>query len=56
LRLCIDYKELNALTIKIDELLGQLQGSSCYSKLDLRQGNYQVRIKEEDIPKIAFNT
>jgi hypothetical protein len=63
LRLCVDYMGLNTLTIKnkyllplIDELFDQLQGSCCYSKMDLRQGYYQVRIKEEDIPKIAFNT
>jgi hypothetical protein len=62
LRLCIDYRGLNTLTIKnkyslplIDELFDQLQGSYCFSKLDLRQGYYQVRIKE-DIPKTAFNT
>jgi hypothetical protein len=63
LRLCIDYRGLNTLTIKnkyplplIDELFDQLQGSCCYSKMDLRQGYYQVRIKEEDTPKTAFNT
>jgi hypothetical protein len=63
LRLCIDYRGLNTLTIKnkyplplIDELFDQLQGSCCYSKMYLRQGYYQVRIKEEDIPKTAFNT
>jgi hypothetical protein len=40
----------------INELFHQLQESCCYSKMDLRQGYYQVRIKEEDIPKTAFNT
>jgi hypothetical protein len=62
LRLCIDYKGLNNLTIKnkyplllIYELFDQLQGPCCYSKLDLRQGYYQVWIKKEDIPKTAFN-
>jgi hypothetical protein len=63
LRLCINYRGLNNLIIKnkyplllIDELFNQLQGSCCYSKLDLWQGYYRVRIKEEDIPKTAFNT
>jgi hypothetical protein len=63
LRLYIDYRGLNTLTIKnkyplplIDELFDQLQGSCWYSKMDLRQGYYQVRIKEEDILKTAFNT
>jgi hypothetical protein len=63
LRMCIDYSGLNDVTIKnkyplpmIDELFDQLQGAGCYSKLDLRQGYYQVKVKEEDIPKTAFNT
>jgi hypothetical protein len=63
MRLCIDIRGLNTLTIKnkyplplTDELFDQLQESCCYSKLDLRQGYYQVRIKEEDISKTAFNT
>jgi hypothetical protein len=62
-RLCIDYRGLNTLTVKnkyllplIDELFNQLQGSCSYSKMDLRQGYYQVRIKEENIPKTVFNT
>jgi hypothetical protein len=63
LMLCIDYRGLNTLTVKneyplplIDELFDQLQGSCCYSKMDLRQGCYKVRIKEDDITKMAFNT
>ncbi|XP_071909779.1 uncharacterized protein [Coffea arabica] len=63
LRLCIDYRGLNEVIIKnkyslplIDGLFDQLQGSVVYSKLDLRQGYYQLRIKREDIPKIAFNS
>ena len=63
LRLCIDYRELNLVTIKntyplpyIEELFDQLRGAQIFSKLDLRQGYYQVKIKEEDIPKTAFNT
>ncbi|GJW88378.1 putative reverse transcriptase domain-containing protein [Tanacetum coccineum] len=62
-RMCIDYRELNKLTIKnryplprIDDLFDQLQGSSVYSKIDLRSGYHQLRIREEDIPIIAFRT
>ncbi|GJZ47389.1 putative reverse transcriptase domain-containing protein [Tanacetum coccineum] len=62
-RMCIDYRELNKLTVKnhypllrIDDLFDQLQGSSVYSKIDLRSGYHQLRIKEEDIPIIAFRT
>ncbi|GJW56397.1 putative reverse transcriptase domain-containing protein [Tanacetum coccineum] len=60
-RICIDYHELNKLTVKnryplsrIDDLFDQLQGSSVYSKIDLRSGYHQLRIKEEDIPITAF--
>ncbi|GKA49662.1 putative reverse transcriptase domain-containing protein [Tanacetum coccineum] len=60
-RMCIDYRELNKLTVKnryplprIDDLFDQLQGSSVYSKIDLRSGYHQLRVREEDIPKIAF--
>jgi hypothetical protein len=63
LRLCINCRGLNTLNIKnkyplllIDELFDQLQGSCCYSKMDLLQEYYQVRIKEENIPKTTFNT
>nr|GEZ85688.1 putative reverse transcriptase domain-containing protein [Tanacetum cinerariifolium] len=62
-RMCIDYKELNKLTIKnryplprIDDLFDQLQGSSVYSKIDLLSGYHQLRIREEDIPITAFRT
>nr|GEW40353.1 hypothetical protein [Tanacetum cinerariifolium] len=62
-RMCIDYRELNKLTVKnryplprIDDLFDQLQGSSVYSKIDLRSGYHQVRVREEDIPKTAFRT
>ncbi|GJW49580.1 putative reverse transcriptase domain-containing protein [Tanacetum coccineum] len=60
---CIDYRELNKLMVKnryplprIDDLFDQLQGSSVYSKVDLRSGYHQLRVREEDIPKIAFRT
>ncbi|GKE03709.1 putative reverse transcriptase domain-containing protein [Tanacetum coccineum] len=62
-RMCIDYRELNKLTVKnryqllkIDNLFDQLQGSSVYSKIDLRLGYLQLRVKDEDIPKTAFRT
>ncbi|GKE73398.1 putative reverse transcriptase domain-containing protein, partial [Tanacetum coccineum] len=62
-RMCIDYRELNKLTVKnrysiprIDDLLEQLQGSSVYSKIDLRSSYHQLRVREEDIPKTAFRT
>ncbi|GKE21441.1 hypothetical protein Tco_1432953 [Tanacetum coccineum] len=57
-RMCIDYLELDKLTMKnryplprIDDLFDQLQGSSVYSKIDLRSGYHQLRVREEDIPK-----
>nr|GEU96525.1 retrovirus-related Pol polyprotein from transposon 17.6 [Tanacetum cinerariifolium] len=62
-RMCIDYRELNKLTVKnrypllrIDDLFDQLQGSSVYSKIDLRSGYHQLRIRVEDIPITAFWT
>ncbi|GKA28385.1 putative reverse transcriptase domain-containing protein [Tanacetum coccineum] len=61
--MCIDYRELNKLTVKnhypllrIDDLFDQLQGSSVYSKIDLRSGYHQLRVLEEDIPKTTFRT
>nr|GEY01881.1 putative reverse transcriptase domain-containing protein [Tanacetum cinerariifolium] len=62
-RMCIDYRELNKLTMKnrypllrIDDLFDQLQRLSIYSKIDLRSGYHQLRVREEDIPKTAFRT
>ncbi|GKA57310.1 putative reverse transcriptase domain-containing protein [Tanacetum coccineum] len=61
--MCIDYKELNTLTIKnrylllrIDDLFDQLQGSQYFSKIDLRSGYHQLRVHEDDIPKTTFRT
>ncbi|GJR79593.1 putative reverse transcriptase domain-containing protein [Tanacetum coccineum] len=63
LRMCIDYHELNKLTVKnryplprIDDLFDQLQGAHYFSKIDLRSGYHQLIVHEDDIPKTAFRT
>jgi hypothetical protein len=63
LRLCVDYHPLNAVTIKnkyplprIDILFDQLARAKVFSKIDLRSGYHQIKIKPSDIPKTAFST
>ena len=63
LRLCIDYRQLNRVTIKnryllsrIDDLFDQLRGAGVYSKIDLRTGYHQLRVRETNIPKTTFRT
>jgi hypothetical protein len=63
LRLCVDYRPLNAVTIKnkyplprIDILFDQLVGAQVFSKIYLHSGYHQIKIHDEDIPKTAFST
>jgi len=63
LRLCVDYRPLNEVTIKnkyplprIDLLFDQLAGAKVFSKIDLRSGYHQIKIRREDVPKTAFTT
>ena len=63
LRLCIDYRQLNKVTIKnkyslprIDDLFDQLQGARCFFKIDLRSGYHQLRIRSGDVTKTSFRT
>ena len=63
LRLCIDYRKMNKVTVKnkypfprIDDLFDQMRGEKVFSKIDLRSGYHRVRIKDEDIHKTSFRT
>lgn len=63
MRMCVDYRALNCITVKnryplprVDELFDRLQGARFFSKIDLRSGYHQIRIAPEDVPKTAFRT
>ncbi|GKD60507.1 RNA-directed DNA polymerase, partial [Tanacetum coccineum] len=63
MRLCVDYRELNRITVRniyplprIDDLFDQLQGGKFFSKIDLRSGYHQLRVNEQDVSKTTFRT
>ncbi|KAL4346328.1 hypothetical protein GQ457_17G011190 [Hibiscus cannabinus] len=63
LRMCIDYRQLNKMTVKnkyplprIDDLFNQLRGATVFSKIDLRSGYYQLKVREQDVLKTTFRT
>ena len=63
MRLCIDYRQLDKVMTKnkyplsrIDDLMDQLQGATVFFKIDLQSGYHQIRVRDEEIPKIAFRT
>ena len=63
LQMCIDYWQINKVTVKnkypllkIEDIFYQLKGAGVFSKIDLRSGYYQLRVKEVDVPKTAFRT
>ena len=63
LRMCIDYRQINKVTVKnkyplprIEDLFDQLKGAGVFSKIDLRSGYYQLRVKDVNVPKTAFRT
>ena len=62
-RMCINYRKLNKVTVKnkyplprIDDLFDQLQGACTFSKIDLRSGYHQLKIRTADVPKTAYQT
>ena len=63
LRTCIDYRQINKVTVKnkyplsrIEDIFDQLKGAGVFSKIDLRSGYYQLRVKDVDVPKTTFKT